>query len=104
DKRKPLGVAHACKECKRNERISKRDGELKRWKAYYAPGSKNRKRHVVRSQTRRKHGSAKEHACLFCGEQAEEWHHVEYITDGAIPICGPCHESTHTVERDSSII
>ncbi len=91
DKRKPLGVSYACKECKRIERHGKKDLELKRWKAYYAPGSDNRKRHVVRSQTRRKYGSAKKQLCILCYRLACEWHHKKYTTDDVVALCKGCH-------------
>ena len=92
DKRKPNGVAYTCKDCKKIERRIKRDKELKRWKTYYAPDTEARRRHIVRSQTRRKFGKASDHKCLSCGSDAQEWHHYEYKTDSAISLCANCHE------------
>jgi hypothetical protein len=80
-----------CKKCRASYRIEHKTNEQLRWKRYYAPGSENRKRHVVRSQTRRKFGSAKQQQCIKCNNNAEEWHHVLYKTDAAIPLCRHCH-------------
>ncbi len=91
DFRKLLGIAYACKECKAKERHVKKDAELARWKRYYAPGSDNRQRHVVRGLTRAKHGPAKLHKCHDCGQQAIEWHHTAYTVDDVIPLCHSCH-------------
>lgn len=90
DHRKPDGFAHTCKACKRVERKNNGSKELARWKRNYAPGTEQRKKHVIRSQTRRKYGSAKKHLCA-CGKQAAEWHHLEYATDKVVPLCEPCH-------------
>lgn len=91
DSRKPNGYAYACKECKSKERKNKQDIELARWKKYYAVGTEARKRHIVRSQTRKKFGSAKEQKCVNCFKQAQEWHHIEYKVDEVIPVCRECH-------------
>ena len=92
DKRKHDGFADACKKCKSNERKIKKDQELSRWKKYYSSGSEARKRHIVRSQTRRKYGSAKNKNCKFCNNKAQEWHHIKYETDSVIALCSNCHE------------
>lgn len=91
DSSKTDGFAYSCKECKAIERKIKRKSELERWHRYYAKGSEARRRHCIRSQTRRKHGSAKLHKCSMCGDGAKEWHHIEYKTDSVIPLCEPCH-------------
>lgn len=92
DSTKPLGLDRVCKDCRRLYRQVNKAKELARWKRNYMPGSEQRKKHITRSQTRRKYGSAKEHICR-CGRKAEEWHHIEYITNGAIPLCHVCHEN-----------
>lgn len=91
DKRKSDGFAYTCKRCKAGERKTKVKEELARWKKYYAPGTEARKRHIIRSQTRKKFGSAKLQICQNCNLMANEWHHIEYKIDTVIALCEKCH-------------
>jgi hypothetical protein len=87
------GLDSVCKSCRKRYRQANKTKELARWKKTYAPKTEARKRAMVRSQTRRKYGSAHKLMCTKCKvTQASEWHHVIYTTDGAVPLCGPCHE------------
>lgn len=86
------GLDATCKKCRAKYRKENRAKEQKRWSDYYAPGSLNRKRHIVRGQTRRKLGSAKKNKCELCGSNADEWHHTEYKTDAVMAVCHQCHE------------
>lgn len=90
DRNKPLGLDKTCKACRKQYRLNNKDKELARWKKSYAPGTLQRTKHVIRSLTRAKHGSAKNHIC-FCGNAAEEWHHIEYKVDSVIAVCAECH-------------
>ncbi len=92
DRHKKSGLDSICKNCRKEYRKKNKDRELSRWKQYYSPNSEARKRHMIRSLTRKKHGSAKLHKCNHCGSAAEEWHHTEYKVDTAIPLCSNCHE------------
>lgn len=92
-KSKKDGLDCICKRCRRHYRQLNKDKELLRWNKYYAKGTEARKRHIIRSQTRRKHGPANQFICKKCNSSiADEWHHETYTTDGAIPVCHPCHE------------
>jgi hypothetical protein len=93
DRTKIDGIDCVCKICKKSYRKNNKNKELNRWKNYYAPGTEARKRHNVRSQTRRKYGSAKNHKCHICELAANEWHHIEYKIDSVIPLCSSCHET-----------
>lgn len=92
DKRKSDGLDSACKDCKKQYRQNNKQKELHRWKRNYMPGSVNRQKHIIRSMTRRKFGSAKNQLCKHCNNPAEEWHHVVYQVDSVIALCQSCHE------------
>lgn len=94
DKNKAHGLDYVCKSCRREYRQKNKDKELARWKRNYAPGTKQREKAMVRSQTRRKYGSAKKYKCFLpgCESQAEEWHHIKYETDSVVALCSNCHE------------
>lgn len=92
DRSKPLGIDRICKGCRKAYRTRNKEKELARWKRNYEPGSMQRKKHIVRSQTRRKHGPASEQLCS-CGKPAVEWHHTEYKTDAVVALCHECHEA-----------
>lgn len=94
DRTKPLGIDRICKECRKFYRQANKEKELIRWKRNYAPGSEQRKKHVIRSKTRIKYGSASTKTC-YCGSPAAEWHHTKYETDKAVALCHDCHENYH---------
>jgi hypothetical protein len=87
------GLDSTCKTCRAAYRKTNIASEQRRWNLYYAPGSANRKRHIVRVQTRKKYGSAKNQTCVLCGLAAHEWHHTEYKTDAVVAVCHTCHEA-----------
>lgn len=42
---------------------------------------------------------AKEHGCIHCDKQAEEWHHPSYHPDhhlDVVALCRTCHKKTHS--------
>lgn len=83
-----------CKACRKQYRQQNKDKELERWKRNYAPGTEQRRKAMVRSMTRKKHGQASNYMCVKCKEaRAEEWHHIIYKIDGAVPLCHVCHEN-----------
>lgn len=92
DSTKPSGYDSICKTCRKAYRMINKDKELARWKRNYMPGSNQRKKHVIRSRTRNKYGSAKERICT-CGKPALEWHHFAYEVDAVVALCHTCHES-----------
>lgn len=95
DKSRSDGFDAICKECRKKYRKINSKKEKLRWNRYYAPGTDARKRHIIRSQTRKKYGSAKKLNCKKYGNKANEWHHLEYKKEMAIPLCHKCHELIH---------
>lgn len=91
DSRKLDGFDAACKMCKKIYRQANKAKELDRWKRHNGPGTEGRKKHLVRDRTRKKYGPAKNNLCKGCNSPAQEWHHMEYKVDSAIPLCEPCH-------------
>jgi hypothetical protein len=91
DRTKSSGLDRICRACRKAYRAKNKDKELARWKRNYAPGSEQRRKHIVRSQTRKKYGSARKHVCS-CGNPATEWHHIKYEIDSVVALCHECHE------------
>ena len=91
DKRKLDGLDCVCRQCRKIYRDSNKSKETARWSRNVAPGSPARKRHIVRSSTRKKFGTAKKQKCFYCQSSAKEWHHFKYTVSTVIPLCGPCH-------------
>lgn len=95
------GLDCVCKECRRKYRQKNKGKELARWKRYSSPGSKGRRRHLVRAKTRAKFGKASDHLCAFCEGRADEWHHLEYRWYAAIPLCRVHHHEFSVFKRPS---
>jgi len=58
--------------------------------------AKKTEKYKIRRATKEKYGSAKEHKCSWCKDQATQWHHVgKYHRDRVQPVCDFCHKKIH---------
>lgn len=84
-----------CKKC-RNKYWGKNKDKLKKKKKRTDKTNirriLNRKAQVA---TRNKYGKASKYYCCTCGIPANEWHHILYRRDGAVPVCKGCHGIFH---------